>query len=105
MAARYNLEALLISILVASCANGVAGENRADCEYKYTNAQMIEKFKDVMSNETGDRKIYESNEAVFEVQRKNCNYYVKFKLKPALVNGGALVIFDKAAEVVHSGWR
>ena len=56
MAARYNLEALLILILVASCANGVAGENSTDCEYKYTNAQMIEKFKDVMSNETGIEK-------------------------------------------------
>lgn len=105
MAARCSSGIFLISALFVACANDPVDGGIADCEYKFTNKQMIERFKDVMVNEVKDLEIYESDEAVFEVRKKNCNYYVKFTLKSAPINGGSLVIFDKSAEVVHSGWR
>lgn len=92
---------LVVSMLLflSSCAGlGVNG-------YRFSDEEMIERFKNVMGDAGGNRQIYEGENGVFDVRRKNGNYYVRYRLVPAVVEGVSLVIFDSAGEVVHAGWR
>jgi hypothetical protein len=87
---------------LASCVNGVG---MPECRYKFTDDEMVNKFKMAMSNSPEDMEIYSSTNGRFGVKRLNCNYYVTFNLVPMKIDGRALLIFDNAGEVVSSSVR
>lgn len=95
-------QVVFVGIFLASC---VSGFGVTECRYRFTDDEMINKFKLAMSHSSEDAEIYSSINGRFSVKRLNCNYYVTFNLEPMRIDGRALLIFDSAGEIVGANVR
>jgi len=86
------LIASLFLLLFYGCASG-----GAVCGRGFSDALVIGKFKLLMNDNGGGDFVYDG---VFGVERRNCNYYIKYSVRPKTPGGSVIMILDSAGELV-----
>ena len=64
------------------------------CGYKFSNSEMIEKYKKFMLKYTNGRIMEEFSDKDFSINLSGCNYYVNYVINPPVAGGETTLIFD-----------
>jgi len=93
----------ILIVLCLFCNNLFAHENGGrpgGCSYKFSDFEIIQKYKVVLQSEVG-KKIDWGSDNEFSIERKDCNYFVLYPLHSNIPGGHTTVIFDRDGKVVR----
>lgn len=87
----------MFCVLSASCALNARNDSiRKVCGSDFSDMDIIFSFKKKIKYVKDG-----SDDDVFEVRRKNCNYYVSWYKIPTKIDMKTMLIFDSAGDVIN----